>query len=134
MTHRRPSETAPALGSLVKMAQDAQAVLRLDPEETQKHQLEPAPWLELDASVRHDVDICFALGGDGTILNALRTYAGTGVPVFGVNFGEIGFAFRISATSLVVGMGLAVLMGVAGGVFPAFRAARMPITSALRDA
>jgi len=91
MTHRRPSETAPALGSLVKMAQDAQAVLRLDPEETQKHQLEPAPWLELDASVRHDVDICFALGGDGTILSALRTYAGTGVPVFGVNFGEIGF-------------------------------------------
>ncbi len=36
------------------------------------------------------VDICFALGGDGTILSALRTYAGTGVPVFGVNFGEIG--------------------------------------------
>jgi len=25
-------------------------------------------------------------------------------------------------------------MGVAGGVLPAFRAARMPITSALRDA
>ena len=52
----------------------------------------------------------------------------------GPNFGEIGFAFRISGTSLVVGMVLAVLMGVAGGVLPAFRAARMPITSALRDA
>ncbi len=38
-----------------------------------------------------DVDICFALGGDGTMLRALRTYAGTGVPVFGVNFGEVGF-------------------------------------------
>ena len=37
------------------------------------------------------VDICFALGGDGTILSALRTYAGTGVPVFGINFGEVGF-------------------------------------------
>jgi NAD+ kinase len=35
--------------------------------------------------------MCFAIGGDGTILNALRSYAGTGVPVFGVNFGEIGF-------------------------------------------
>ena len=37
------------------------------------------------------MDICFALGGDGTMLTALRTYAGTGVAVFGVNFGEIGF-------------------------------------------
>jgi ABC-type lipoprotein release transport system permease subunit len=52
----------------------------------------------------------------------------------GTNFSEVAFAFRISGTSLVVGMGLAVLMGVAGGVLPAFRAARMPITSALRDA
>ena len=50
------------------------------------------------------------------------------------NFAEIGFAFRISGTSLVVGMVLAGLVGVAGGVLPAFRAARMPITSALRDA
>src|SRR5207245_1120493 len=44
---------------------------------------------------------------------------------------EVAFAFRISGTSLVVGMGLAVVMGVAGGVLPAFRAARMPNTSAL---
>jgi NAD+ kinase len=42
-----------------------------------------------------DVDICFALGGDGTMLSALRTYAGTGVPVFGVNFGEVGFLATI---------------------------------------
>ena len=54
--------------------------------------------------------------------------------VMGSNFSEIGFAFRISGTSLVAGMVLAALMGVAGGVLPAFRAARMPITSALRDA
>jgi putative ABC transport system permease protein len=52
----------------------------------------------------------------------------------GTNFSEVAFALRISGTSLVAGMMLAVLMGVAGGVLPAFRAARMPITSALRDA
>jgi len=52
----------------------------------------------------------------------------------GTNFAEIGFAFRISGTALVVGMVLAVLMGVAGGVLPGFRVARMPITSALRGA
>ena len=52
----------------------------------------------------------------------------------GTNFAEVAFAFRISATSLMVGMALAILMGAAGGVLPALRAARMPITSALRDA
>ena len=51
----------------------------------------------------------------------------------GTTFAEIAFACRISGTPLVVGMALAVLMGVAGGLLPAFRAARMPITSALRN-
>jgi NAD+ kinase len=90
-THRRPSETGPAIDSLLALARDFGAVLRLDPDETRKHDLEPADGLELNAPVERDVDICFALGGDGTILSALRTYAGSGIPVFAVNFGEIGF-------------------------------------------
>ncbi|HEY2770250.1 MAG TPA: NAD(+)/NADH kinase [Solirubrobacteraceae bacterium] len=90
-THRRPGETAPALGTLISLAREAGAVLRLDREETAKHGLAPGEGLELDAEVHQDVDICFALGGDGTILTALRRYAGTGTPVFAVNFGEIGF-------------------------------------------
>jgi len=36
-------------------------------------------------------DLCVTLGGDGTILRGLRTFAGTGVPVFAVNFGQVGF-------------------------------------------
>ena len=36
-------------------------------------------------------DLALVLGGDGSILTALRTYAGRGVPVFALNFGEIGF-------------------------------------------
>jgi NAD+ kinase len=91
LTHRRPAETRPAVLTLIEMARDAGAVLRFDPDETAKHALEPAEGLELNAPVDRDVDICFALGGDGTILYALRTYAGAQVPVFGVNFGEIGF-------------------------------------------
>jgi NAD+ kinase len=90
-THRRPSETAPALTMLIGLAREMGAVLRLDEEETEKHRLAPAEGVELGAPVRGDVDMCFALGGDGTILGALRTYAGSGVPVFAVNFGEIGF-------------------------------------------
>ncbi len=91
LTHRRPEETGPALAALVEIAREAGVVLRLDPEETAKHQLEPGRSLELDAPIDRDVDICFAMGGDGTILSGLRAYAGTEVPVFAVNFGEIGF-------------------------------------------
>ena len=91
LTHRRPSETRPAIEALLASARNVGAVLYVDPDETRKHRLEHGPGLEVDVAGRIDVDICFALGGDGTILTALRRYAGTGVPVFAVNFGEIGF-------------------------------------------
>jgi NAD+ kinase len=91
LTHRRPSETRPAIQALVALARKAGVVLFVDPEETRKHRLEHAEGLEVDVEGHIDVDLCFAFGGDGTILTALRRYAGTGVPVFAVNFGEIGF-------------------------------------------
>jgi putative ABC transport system permease protein len=52
----------------------------------------------------------------------------------GANFAEVAFAFRVTPGSILVGMTLAVLMGIVGGLLPSFRAARMPITSALREA
>ena len=51
----------------------------------------------------------------------------------GANFAEVAFAFQITPTALGIGMLLAVLMGVIGGVLPAFRAARVPVVAALRD-
>lgn len=51
----------------------------------------------------------------------------------GANFAEISFAFRVTRDALTTGMGLALLIGVAGGLLPAFRAARLPITAALRS-
>ena len=38
-----------------------------------------------------DPDVAIVLGGDGTMLRALRTFLGADVPVFGVNFGRVGF-------------------------------------------
>lgn len=90
-THRRPAETASSIRLLSELARKNGALLRFDPEETRKHSLGPGAGLELDAEVDLEADICFAVGGDGTILGALRTYAGTNVPVFAVNYGEIGF-------------------------------------------
>jgi NAD+ kinase len=91
VTHRRPAETGPALMTLIEVAQEAGVTLHFDPEETEKHDIDDRAFVERNAPADADVDICFALGGDGTILSALRRYAGTGVPVFGVNFGEMGF-------------------------------------------
>jgi NAD+ kinase len=90
-THRRPVETGPALTQMIELAEGTGATLRFDPEETRKLRLSERPGVLLNAEVRSGVDMCFALGGDGTMLSALRAYAGTGVPVFGINFGEVGF-------------------------------------------
>jgi NAD+ kinase len=76
---------------LIEMAREVGVTLRFDAEEGVKHDLPDDPCVERDVPFGEPVDICFALGGDGTILNALRQYAGTGVPVFGINFGEMGF-------------------------------------------
>jgi putative ABC transport system permease protein len=51
----------------------------------------------------------------------------------GANFSEVAFAFRVSPPWLGAAVGAAILMGLLGGVLPAFRAARTPITAALRD-
>jgi ABC-type lipoprotein release transport system permease subunit len=50
------------------------------------------------------------------------------------NFAELAFAFRITATSLGAGLLFAAIMGLVGGLLPAVRGARLPITSALREA
>jgi NAD+ kinase len=95
LTHTRPQQVSEALEKLIGAARAAGATLRFDEEETQKNALAPGEGLELDAPLSDDVDICVVLGGDGTILRALRRYAGTSVPVFAVNFGQIGFLATI---------------------------------------
>ena len=89
-THRRSDDTREVLLALAAKAAQAGVTLRLDPQETRKHPGE-APGIALDAEVKDDVELCVVLGGDGTILRALQRYAGSDVPVFSINFGEIGF-------------------------------------------
>ncbi len=49
-------------------------------------------------------------------------------------FSEISFAFRVTPGIVVAAMIFAAWMGFLGGLLPALRAARMPITAALREA
>jgi putative ABC transport system permease protein len=50
------------------------------------------------------------------------------------SFSEIAFAFRITPGIMLTGMTFAAVMGIVGGLLPAFRGARLPITTALREA
>jgi putative ABC transport system permease protein len=50
------------------------------------------------------------------------------------SFSEIAFAFRITPGIVMASVAFAVVMGVIGGLLPSVRAARLPITSALREA
>ncbi len=50
------------------------------------------------------------------------------------SFSEIAFSFRITPQIVAIGMAFAVVMGVIGGLLPALRGARLPITTALREA
>ena len=49
-------------------------------------------------------------------------------------FSELAFAFRVTPALLLIGMVFATIMGLVGGLLPALRASRMPITRALREA
>ena len=100
LTHRRISDTGTALRELIAAARRANVALRFSPEETRKHGLRGGEGIELDSERVDDVDLCVVMGGDGTILTALRHYAGTGVPVFAVNFGEVGFLATVDPDGL----------------------------------
>jgi len=103
-THRRPEETREPLQLLAARAAQAGVTLRLDEEETAKLGLSAAPGLLLDAPASDDVELCIVLGGDGTILRALQRYANTGVPVFAINFGEIGFLATVEPEDIEDGI------------------------------
>jgi NAD+ kinase len=53
-----------------------------------------------EASLAAECDAVLALGGDGTMLGALRVAAPHGVPVLGVNLGTLGYLTEVDATHL----------------------------------
>jgi len=102
LTHSRPQQIAPTLERLVAAARACGVQLRFDPSETQKLGLEGDDIVLVNAERIDDVDLCVVLGGDGTILKGLRRYCGSAVPVFAVNFGEVGFLATVEPEELDV--------------------------------
>ncbi len=104
LTHSRPAQTSTALQTLIDGALRHGASLCFDAEETAKHGLGPREGVSVNVPEDEPVDLCIVLGGDGTILRALRRHAGTRVPVFAVNFGDIGFLATIEPEELAQGV------------------------------
>ncbi len=48
-------------------------------------------------------------------------------------FSHLAFAFKVTPSLMLWGLGFAALMGFIGGLLPAVRAARMPVATALRE-
>lgn len=49
-------------------------------------------------------------------------------------FSQVTFAFDVTGALMIQGAIFAILLGLLGGLFPALRAARLPVTAALREA
>jgi NAD+ kinase len=98
ITHGRRDAIGPALGRLEAVADRAGVELLLPEEELAKHDLDSA-----DGDTER-ADIVVVLGGDGTMLRALRRFLGTAVPAVGVNFGSVGFLTTIPESDLEGGL------------------------------
>jgi NAD+ kinase len=100
-THRRAEQTGTAMQELLDTARRAGVRLVMTEEEAAKLGVAGDEIVEVTGSLLDDgVDLCVVLGGDGTILTALRQFAGTDVPVFAVNYGEVGFLATIDPNGL----------------------------------
>ena len=101
MTHSTPE--IEGMQAALRAAQARSCALVATPDEASKHG-DAADGLEVVDELPAAPDVCLVLGGDGTILRALRRYAGAPVPVFAVNFGRIGFLAAVDRDQLEPGL------------------------------
>lgn len=77
------------------------------------------------------------IGVVGGVIGALISYfAFNGMRASTMNFAtfsQITFAFTVTPTVVVLGLVYALILGFVGGLFPSVRAARLPITTGLRE-
>jgi NAD+ kinase len=107
ITHHFPNDNVePALERLRALADELECELIFDtPEPPQSH--DGVEYLVNPELAAAEPDVAIVLGGDGSILRSLRTFAGTKTPTFGFNFGTIGFLTTAEREALPEGLKLA---------------------------
>ena len=90
-THATVEDTAGAVQRLLEAAGAAGVLVRASPQEAAKHGLEGREGLDIEREPVAGSDLAVVLGGDGSILSALRASEPAGIPVFAINFGAVGF-------------------------------------------
>ncbi|MFY9265021.1 MAG: NAD(+)/NADH kinase [Solirubrobacterales bacterium] len=106
ITHYYPHETAaPAIARLRELAPKFGCELLFDKPDSERRDIQAGDGGSLHADfAREDVDVALVIGGDGSILRSLRTFAGRGVPTFGFNYGAIGFLTTVEPEQLDEGI------------------------------
>jgi NAD+ kinase len=99
ITHGKPETSGQALERLRALAQERGVELLLADDELEKH------GLGSDDGDPTTADLAVVLGGDGTMLRALKRFVGTGVPVIGVNLGRVGFLASVGRDEVEEGLG-----------------------------
>ena len=102
ITPAHPEHSTDAVATASEVARAAGVQLVSTPDEHQKH-LDVATHIERVADGERP-DVCLVLGGDGSILYAMRHFAHTGVPIFGINFGTVGFLAAVERDQLSEGL------------------------------
>ncbi len=102
ITHSHPPAATDAVPLAVAVAREVGTQLYAGEKELAKHD-EKAEGIEV-APPDLRPDLCLVFGGDGSILHALRRFAGTGVPVFGVNYGTVGFLAAVERGDAAAGI------------------------------
>ena len=103
ITHSHPPAATAAVEIAARVVAESGWRLVGTADERAKHG-DAAKGVEVVASDKPRPDLCLVFGGDGSILHALRRFAGTGVPVFGVNFGTVGFLAAVEREEAEVGI------------------------------
>lgn len=88
--------------------------------------------LPMVVSVLVEALLLALVGGALGAAIAWLLFNGMSVSTLGQNFTQVAFNFRVTPSLLAGGLIWALAIGTVGGLFPAIRAARLPVTDALR--